>query len=312
MTFISNDPAWWPSINWAHIFSYFIVASSTAVVYDWALSFGQEFGLIWVRYVGIMYSVESPVSLYYRCSGYSAPILAIPFQMTALLHRGGILWFIQAWTPVIINAMLGVIMTTRIYAMYQRYKKLLIFLVAVFLASTIASVVIAVMGNIHVSGEEAILSGNHICDEIINPHEARLNNEILIPTVVWEIIALFLSAFVVIQHFYELRQSPTGWTMRDCFMVLITSHLLYFAAFVATSCFTLGILSPRIMYSTSVGSTIYTDILQTALQMFVLGPRLILSVREYNTKLVDSSEEEIGMTTIAFQECGHVSTSSDM
>jgi hypothetical protein len=36
--------------------------------------------------------------------------------------------------------------------------------------------------------------------------------------------------------------------------------------------------------------------------MFVLGPRLILSVREYNAKLVANSDEGTAMTTIAFGE----------
>ncbi|OJA17568.1 hypothetical protein AZE42_11786 [Rhizopogon vesiculosus] len=35
MTVISNDPIWWPVINSSHIFSYFVVASSAAVIYDW-------------------------------------------------------------------------------------------------------------------------------------------------------------------------------------------------------------------------------------------------------------------------------------
>jgi hypothetical protein len=45
-------------------------------------------------------------------------------------------------------------------------------------------------------------------------------------------------------------------------------------------------------------------------QMFVLGPRLILSVREYNAKLVADSDAETSMNSIVFQERVHVSTSS--
>ncbi|OJA12781.1 hypothetical protein AZE42_08341 [Rhizopogon vesiculosus] len=35
MTVISNDPSQWPVINSDRMFSYIIVASSTAVIYDW-------------------------------------------------------------------------------------------------------------------------------------------------------------------------------------------------------------------------------------------------------------------------------------
>ncbi|OJA16691.1 hypothetical protein AZE42_11719 [Rhizopogon vesiculosus] len=38
MTVVSNDPIWWPVINNYHIFSYFHVASSIAVIYDWGES----------------------------------------------------------------------------------------------------------------------------------------------------------------------------------------------------------------------------------------------------------------------------------
>jgi hypothetical protein len=43
-------------------------------------------------------------------------------------------------------------------------------------------------------------------------------------------------------------------------------------------------------------------------QMLVLGPRLILGVREHNAKLVAPCDEGTGMASIAFQERIHIST----
>jgi len=42
--------------------------------------------------------------------------------------------------------------------------------------------------------------------------------------------------------------------------------------------------------------------------MFVLGPRLILSIREYHAELVANSESNarFGMTVLAFQEREHM------
>jgi hypothetical protein len=56
-----------------------------------------------------------------------------------------------------------------------------------------------------------------------------------------------------------------------------------------------------------VGTQVYYGIFQitVSLQMSVLGPRLILSVRDYNAKLVDDTSAGTGMSTIAFQECAH-------
>jgi hypothetical protein len=48
----------------------------------------------------------------------------------------------------------------------------------------------------------------------------------------------------------------------------------------------------------------------SVVQMFVLGPRLILSVREYHAKVVAESDAETSMSSIVFQERVHVPTSS--
>ncbi|KAG1853561.1 hypothetical protein C8R48DRAFT_777075 [Suillus tomentosus] len=47
MTFVSNDPSWWPYINFCIFVSYWAVAAGVVVVYDWVLTLGQEIELIW-------------------------------------------------------------------------------------------------------------------------------------------------------------------------------------------------------------------------------------------------------------------------
>ena len=47
-------------------------------------------------------------------------------------------------------------------------------------------------------------------------------------------------------------------------------------------------------------------------QMFVLGPRLILGIRGHHAKLVFNSQVGTAMTTIAFQERVHASTGGDV
>jgi hypothetical protein len=46
--------------------------------------------------------------------------------------------------------------------------------------------------------------------------------------------------------------------------------------------------------------------------MFVLGPRLILGIREYYAQLVASPDPASVMTSIAFQERVHVETSNSV
>jgi hypothetical protein len=59
-----------------------------------------------------------------------------------------------------------------------------------------------------------------------------------------------------------------------------------------------------------MGIQAYYGLLQLlqVVQMFVLGPRLILGIREYHAKLVADSDAATGMTSIAFQERVHIST----
>ncbi|OJA16826.1 hypothetical protein AZE42_09806 [Rhizopogon vesiculosus] len=44
MPIVSDDPIWWPTISLFRGLSYVQVASLIVVVYDWALTFGQEVG----------------------------------------------------------------------------------------------------------------------------------------------------------------------------------------------------------------------------------------------------------------------------
>ncbi|KAG2079475.1 uncharacterized protein F5147DRAFT_741236 [Suillus discolor] len=94
------------------------------------------------------------------------------------------------------------------------------------------------------------------------------------------------------------------------------THVFYFASFVAVSCFDL-----IIVFSLKSSSSRYLLEDQTlygllqileVVQIFMLGPRLILGIREYNAKLVADSNTATVMTSIAFQERVHMSTSSSV
>ncbi|KAG0693771.1 hypothetical protein DFH29DRAFT_963118 [Suillus ampliporus] len=93
------------------------------------------------------------------------------------------------------------------------------------------------------------------------------------------------------------------------------THVGYFASFVAVSVFTLFLdFSPILEEASSLQAGIFNGFLSIfdIVQMFVLGPRLILGVREHHAKLVADSDTATGMTSIAFQERVHVSTSSSV
>ncbi|KIK35138.1 hypothetical protein CY34DRAFT_597463 [Suillus luteus UH-Slu-Lm8-n1] len=148
MTLISNDPSWWPLIEFDRVESYFAVASTVAVIYDWALTFEQEIELVWKR----RWSLMSVLYLGLRYGGILFSVIDVPASITTLSVTDAVsivFDFEVMWIFTIVNIILGVIMIARLHAMYQRSRKMLIFLVVFFLAVTITSVIITVIQSSH-------------------------------------------------------------------------------------------------------------------------------------------------------------------
>ncbi|KAG2138233.1 hypothetical protein BD769DRAFT_1773525 [Suillus cothurnatus] len=302
MTVVSNDPSWWPLINASLIGSYFVVAGSVAVMYDWALTLGQEVELIWRQRWSLMTLLY--LSVRYAGIGYAAVYML-----------GIINYDTSNWINLIASAMLGVIMIARLHAMYQRSRKVLIFIVVIFLAIRIADVVMLAIVTVHISSAEYILFGTHQCMIDYAGDFVFLDSMASILDTVWEVLALCLAVWIAVKHFRELRQHPTSEIIGDCFTVLMKTHVSYFASFLAVSCFQYGLFSPTFsMNLYSLDTQVYIGLTQTLemVQMFVLGPRLILGVREYHAELVANSDTASTMTSIVFEERVHVSTSSSV
>jgi hypothetical protein len=313
MTVVSNDHSRWPFINLALFFSYWTVAAGVVVIYDWVLTLGQEIELIWKQ----RWSLMTVLYLVIRYSGIPYSIVNILGNMTlvSLTDAGcNIMNYAINGTSVVVAAMLGVIMIARLHAMYQRSKIMLIFLVIIFLAVNIACGIIVAILVKDMVGEEQILSGTFVCTYRYGGNVQLLASMIWTLNTVWEVVALCLAVWITVKHFCDLRRlGPlTGSTIGDCFRVLIKSHVFYFASFFGVSCLQLGRDSPELFDSNFIGTQILQGALQVlaGVQMFVLGPRLILGVREYHAKLVADSDAETSMNEIVFQERVDVPTSS--
>ncbi|KAG2044609.1 hypothetical protein BDR03DRAFT_939534 [Suillus americanus] len=214
----------------------------------------------------------------------------------------------------IANIILGVTMIVRLYAMYQKSRRVLIFLVVVFLAIRITIGVMIAITVSHIVVEEHVLSGNHECIVTFGGSILLLDYITWILLTAWEVVTLCLAVWIAIKHFRELRQQSSGEMIRGCFTVLMKTHVVYFASFVALTCIEfIGYFSPTISassYSTETQTySGFSEILMLT-QMFILGPRLILSIREYHARLVADSDAATTMASIAFQERDYLPTSS--
>ncbi|OAX32958.1 hypothetical protein K503DRAFT_860059, partial [Rhizopogon vinicolor AM-OR11-026] len=173
MTLVSNDPSLWPLIDADRVSGYFAVACFTAMVYDWTVTFAQEFELIWVsKFPYQKNSVDVRqrqrwslmTVLYLSNIVVYLPSVALTDAMKFNDYSScNILGLERMWLSSLTYVLLGVIMITRLHAMYQRSRKMLIFLVVIFLAITIASGVIPWIQSSYFSGEEGVFSGTYQC-----------------------------------------------------------------------------------------------------------------------------------------------------
>ncbi|KAG2135143.1 hypothetical protein DEU56DRAFT_981231 [Suillus clintonianus] len=333
MTQISNDPSWWPVINYSLVYSYFIVAPSVMVAYDWGKPHDTHLdGIadaiivfsstdIWARVrtdlVATLVTRHGSIS---QCTLLWSNILRHQHTVEYPVSSGDryiqhndynsctILWVMQNCMPAVVIVILGVVMIIRLHAMYLGSRKMLIFLIVVFLALTIATgVILTVCTSLMGIPEEYVLSGMYQCGYTHSGENVPflINVDwVLVTGLIWEVLTLSLAVWIVIKHFHEMRQQSTRWNVKDCFTVLIKTHVFYFAAFVLFSCFTFSELSPKLWNISSVGVQIYGGVIPvlSTVQLFVLGPRLILDIRAYNAQVLVNSDEETVMTAIVFHE----------
>ncbi|KAG2369328.1 hypothetical protein BDR07DRAFT_1476940 [Suillus spraguei] len=206
-----------------------------------------------------------------------------------------------------------VVMMARLHAMYQRSRVMLVFLIIIYLAVNIARESIAAIGIRYNAWGELILSGTYMCNYRYEDTQLLVLMVWMLNTI-WEVLALCLSIWIAAKHFRDLRRLglSMGSTVGDCLRVLIKSHVLYFASFVGVSCLQPAELSPKFMNSDSMGAQMLRGASETflSMQLFVLGPRLILSVRQNHAKIVANFSAGADMDSMVFQERVHLSTNS--
>ncbi|KAG2363602.1 hypothetical protein BDR07DRAFT_1403675 [Suillus spraguei] len=275
--FVSNDPSWWTLINSIRINTYFIAASTVVVELIWRQRWSFTTALfLGVRYIGIL---------------FAAYVILPSISLTNKLIFSGEIIDSALWCiGFVVNCMLDVITIARLFAMYQQSRKVLILLVVTFLAIAIACGVIAAIQIRQILGDNLILPGTHQCIGEGVP----LTVEFWSLGTAWEVFTLCLALWSAIKHFRELQQPWKRWTIWDCFTVLIKSHVLYFA---------------RLAHISNENSTtalpwIYGGAIRifSNVQMFILGPRLLLDVRKYHARLVDDSDAGTVMSMMVFHE----------
>ncbi|KAG1856471.1 hypothetical protein F4604DRAFT_1213919 [Suillus subluteus] len=210
-----------------------------------ALTFGQEAELIWRQRWSLMTVLY--LSVRFAGIGYAVMNILINVPTISMTDTGWVIFSNKSliqhndsyscliiingvyWMGDVVNVILGVIMIARLHAMYQRSRKVLIFLVVIFLAIRIANVVMQAVVTMQTSGEEYVLSGTYQCIFAYGGDSVFLSAMTWILLTVWEVLALCIAVWIAVKHFRELRQHSTRGIIGDSFTVLMKTHVRYFA-----------------------------------------------------------------------------------
>lgn len=209
-------------------FSYAQIAVAVAVLYDHALTFGREIDYIWRRSP----SLVTALYLLDRYLGDAVMIIGVYLCLTgdASTQECFRLFQVRAWGTLLCSWLTQCIMQLRIYAMYQRTRRILVILVFAFFSEVLAVVVI-IWKTIGPASKLVVTNepfpGKHLCSfSGISTDFVYL----FIPVFCFEILLFFLAIRVSLNNTRERKATPGTSSLRvNSFMsILVRDSILYF------------------------------------------------------------------------------------
>ncbi|EIW75488.1 hypothetical protein CONPUDRAFT_77173 [Coniophora puteana RWD-64-598 SS2] len=176
----------------------------------------------------------------------------------------------QNWMEFVFTLAMDAIMILRIYALFHRSKKVLVFLVY------------------YVMGPGSGIEG--LIFILFNTKNCQLNyNDILygytsVSGVIFEIILLLFVVKCFFMHVKELRARSHTWGAYECLALLIRDNVLYFVLYVVAGVLRTGLLAN---FTNVEGGWVFSCIetIIITLQQYLFSPRLVLAYRQYHADI---------------------------
>ncbi|KAH7922270.1 hypothetical protein BV22DRAFT_669832 [Leucogyrophana mollusca] len=281
--------------------NYLTMASAAVVMYDHLLNFSEELDLIWNR----QWSLTTVLYLVARYSGSvsvfgeATTLVGLDWTLTVMKT----LSIVVVWsTDVFTIAMQGILLM-RVYALCNKSKKVLVFLLVCFFAQAIVVVVLAgIQCNLSSLGKYLLSAGPPIGSVT---QEASTNPSALgsTPTVeaavalAFDTMMLAFAVFAFIIHAVESRRLTGHWSVNPLIKVLATDQTLYFFCYAVRQAIVIPMAAPTIsLYDFSLLDG--TSNLLSAL-VVIAGPRMVISLRARELKTRENTFQE-EVSTIRF------------
>jgi len=256
---------------------YSTLAASTIIVYDHVISLDQEIELVW-KAPWTMGKVLFFLNRYY-------PLCIVVFNQYTLfssiltdeLCTNWLRW--QGWTGLATCMVAEVILQLRLYALYFLDKKVLLFMVVSFLATSAGSA--AIMGNVlsKVTARAHVIPGLPFCVPIDLPDYVYT---FWIPILANESLLCGMALFRGFQAFrYRQNVFQSG---RHLVTLLLRDSIIYFLIIFVTY------LTNLLIWSTGKIGLIEIPAGFTVAMSCVMGNRLILNVRSLKREMEQSIE----------------------
>ncbi|KAH7905251.1 hypothetical protein BJ138DRAFT_1130590 [Hygrophoropsis aurantiaca] len=269
---------------------YCIAAGGALVAYDQVLTFSQEVNLVWnqqrsfmtalyliARYVGSLYVI-----------GSAAFYMRINWTYSVIVN----MYLATSWAGNIFLLTMQAILVIRVYALFNRSKKVLVFLATSYMLQATATFVMTgltankqVLDGYVTSIGPAIGSVTQAVNENSSAFPSTIDDDGTILLMVFNSILTFFALWAFVKHALEARTMDGGWSINVLVRTLVADHLLYFVCNLAWLLLALANTYGTEVSMISTGSPNRVFRAQpTDALVAVVGPRMVISIRTTENK----------------------------
>ncbi|KAH7928966.1 hypothetical protein BV22DRAFT_157759 [Leucogyrophana mollusca] len=290
------------SLEQAQALNYVYMASAAVVMYDQVLNFSQEVDLIWGRHWTFMTGLYFAARYCGSVSLFGTTALGLRLTWTRKVLESA--YIASQWLSGVFGVAMQAILLVRVYALYNRSKKLLAFLLACFCCEVIVVLVTyGMLFNFSFMGRYVLAIGPNSIGSVAE--EDELDPAVLEPLGVvnvlmqltLDVILLAFALFAAVNHASEARKLHGGWSINPLVKSLVADQLIYFIGNVIWQATALSLLVPNSIAAGSVFMAGMNDFFGAF--AVLAGPHMVISLRAKEIKTVkDTSHGEL--STIQF------------